>query len=109
VTQAWSPLGNSVRRTGTAGDPLTHPSVVQIAAKHDKTPAQVVLRWHVQHGWSAIPKSFRAERIVENFHIFDFTLDDADVAAIDALDTGNRFGPDPEAMHAGMLSISLDD
>ena len=109
VTQAWSPLGNSVRRTGTAGDPLTHPSVVQIAAKHDKTPAQVVLRWHVQHGWSAIPKSFRTKRIVENFHVFDFTLDGADVAAIDALDTGNRFGPDPEAMHAGMLSISLDD
>ena len=109
VAQAWSPLGNSVRRTGTAGDPLTHPSIVQIAAKHDKTPAQVVLRWHVQHGWSAIPKSFRTERIVENFHIFDFILGGSDMAAIDALDTGNRFGPDPEAMHAGALSISLDD
>lgn len=109
VTQAWSPLGNSVRRAGTGGDPLTRPTVVQIATKYGKTPAQVVLRWHVQHGWAAIPKSFRPERIRENFDIFDFALTDIDMASIDALNTGNRFGPDPEVMTAGALDISLND
>jgi len=109
VTQAWSPLGNSVRRAGTGGDPLTHPTVVQIATKYGKTPAQVVLRWHVQHGWAAIPKSFRPERIRENFDIFDFALTDIDMASIDALNTGNRFGPDPEVMTAGTLDMSLND
>jgi len=109
ITQAWSPLGNSVRRTIRTNDPLTNPIVIGIAKRHAKTPAQVVLRWHLQTGWAAVPKSFNSGRIAENFDIFDFALTADDVIAIDALDTGVRFGPDPEAMHAGALSISLDD
>ena len=103
VTQAWSPLGNSVRLFAdpkTARDPLTHPTIVGLAEKHRKTRAQVVLRWHIQHGVSAIPKSFRPEHIAENFNIFDFALSAADMGTIDAIDTGKRSGPDPEVVDA---------
>jgi 2,5-diketo-D-gluconate reductase A len=76
-------------------DPLTHPTVVGLAQKCGKTPAQVVHRWHIQHGVSAIPKSFTPAHINENFDIFDFALSVEDIAAIDAMDTGVRSGPDP--------------
>ncbi len=112
VTQAWSPLGGSVRRTGQpgkAGDPLGHPTVVGLAKKYGKTPAQVVLRWHIDRGWSAVPKSFRPERIIENFDVFDFTLTTEDISAIDALDTGLRSGPDPEVVHATTFPIKIED
>jgi diketogulonate reductase-like aldo/keto reductase len=112
VTQAWSPLGGSVRRFADpkkAIDPLHHPTIVRLAAKYKKTPAQVVLRWDIDHGFSSIPKSFRAERIVENFDIFDFALTAEDVAAIDALDMGTRAGPDPDAVHATTFPITVED
>jgi diketogulonate reductase-like aldo/keto reductase len=112
VTQAWSPLGGSVRRfadPGKASDPLQHPTVLSLAEKYGRTPAQVVLRWHVEHGFSAIPKSFRPERIAENFDIFGFALAEEDIAAIDALDTGARSGPDPEAVHATTFPIKVED
>jgi diketogulonate reductase-like aldo/keto reductase len=112
VTQAWSPLGNSVRRSANAskvGDPLTHPTIVELADKYGKTSAQVVLRWHIDHGISAIPKSFRPERIAANFDIFDFALTVDDIAAIDALDTAMRYGPDPEVVHATTFPITLED
>ncbi len=112
VTQAWSPLGGSVRRAADpskAGDPLEHPTVVALAAKYGKSPAQVVLRWHIDHGFSAIPKSFRPERIAENFDIFDFALTEEHIAAIDALDTGMRSGPDPEVVHATTFPIRIED
>jgi 2,5-diketo-D-gluconate reductase A len=100
VTQAWSPLGGvNVYRDTDADEvrnPLEHPTVSELAKKYGKTPAQVVLRWHIEHGTSAIPKSVRKHRIEENADIFDFALTPEDTKAIDALDTGVRGGPDPE-------------
>jgi diketogulonate reductase-like aldo/keto reductase len=111
VTQAWSPIGGTMRRTpGVPGvDPLTHPTVLHLAERHGKTPAQVVIRWHIQHGHSVIPKSFRAERIVENFNIFDFELTAAELAAIDAMDTGIRSGADPEVVSPETVQIKIED
>ena len=65
---------------------------------HDKSPAQVMLRWGIQEGRSVIPKSTRPERITENFGGFDFELSAAEISAIDALDTGVRGGPDPASI-----------
>ncbi len=78
--------------------PLTDPVITDLAAKYGKTPAQVVLRWHIEHGFGAIPKSVKPHRIAENFDVFDFALTAEEVAAIDALDTGVRGGPDPETL-----------
>ncbi|MGP8297687.1 aldo/keto reductase [Streptomyces inhibens] len=88
VTEAWSPLGQG---RGLLEDP----TIARLAAKHGRTPAQVVLRWHLQLGNVVIPKSVTPSRIAENIDVFDFTLDDADLAALAALDSGNRLGPDP--------------
>jgi diketogulonate reductase-like aldo/keto reductase len=99
VTQSWSPIGGTVRRSGHSGaarDPLTHPAIITMATKYHKTAAQVVLRWHIDHSLSPIPKSERPERIAGNIDIFDFVLSDDDMAAIDAMDTGIRSGPDPD-------------
>ncbi|WP_405843336.1 aldo/keto reductase [Streptomyces platensis] len=90
VTEAWSPIGQG---RGLLEDP----TLVELAAKHGKSPAQVVLRWHVQLGNVAIPKSVTPSRIAENIDIFDFELDDADLTALAGLDTGTRLGPDPAA------------
>jgi len=100
ITQAWSPLGGV--NVYDAQDPaqqrhlLDDPVLGAIAADHGRTTAQVVLRWHVQHGISVIPKSVRRERIVENISVFDFALSPTEMALIDALDTGVRGGPDPQ-------------
>jgi diketogulonate reductase-like aldo/keto reductase len=67
-----------------------------VAESKGRTPAQVVLRWHIQLGCVVIPKSVTPERIRENFAVADFELDDADLAAIAELNTGERLGPDPE-------------
>jgi diketogulonate reductase-like aldo/keto reductase len=80
-----------------------------LAEQHGKTPAQVVIRWHIQHGHSAIPKSFRDERIVENFNIFDFELTAPELAAIDAMDTGIRSGADPEVVSPETVQIKIED
>jgi diketogulonate reductase-like aldo/keto reductase len=96
VTQAWSPIGGitAYRPNGaSAFDDLT---LKAIAAEHGKSPAQVMLRWHLQQGRSALPKSVRPARIAENFAVFDFELTADELAAIDALDTDVRRGPDPE-------------
>ncbi|GGT56594.1 aldo/keto reductase [Streptomyces purpureus] len=90
ATEAWSPLGQG---RGL----LEVPTVVAVARKHERTPAQVVLRWHLQLGNVAIPKSATPSRIRENLDVFDFTLDEDDMAAFAALDEGRRLGPDPEA------------
>ncbi|RLP09665.1 aldo/keto reductase [Propionibacterium australiense] len=101
VVQAWSPIGGITfypgwgeNRTST----LENPVLARIAAQHGKSVAQVMLRWHLQEGRSAIPKSVRPHRIAENFDIFDFELSAEELAAIDALDTGTRNGPDPSTM-----------
>jgi len=102
LTQAWSPIGGIlvyVPGSDEGRGPLTDPVVTALATKYDKTPAQVVLRWHVEHGTSAIPKSVKAHRIAENFGVFDFSLTADGVATIDALDKGVRGGPDPEKLN----------
>jgi diketogulonate reductase-like aldo/keto reductase len=99
ATQAWSPLGGVLVYVPGADEsrgPLTDPVVTDLAAKYGKTPAQIVLRWHIEHGFSAIPKSVKPHRIAENFDVFDFALTAEEVAAMDALDKGVRGGPDPE-------------
>ncbi|GAA4608843.1 2,5-diketo-D-gluconate reductase A [Actinoplanes octamycinicus] len=87
ATEAWSPLAQ--------GAVLDEPAVTTAAEAHGVTPAQVVLRWHLQHGNVVIPKSVTPSRIAANFDVFGFTLTDAEVAAIDALDRDGRTGPHP--------------
>jgi 2,5-diketo-D-gluconate reductase A len=88
VTESWSPLGQ--------GKFITNPVIGQIAKKHGKTPAQVIIRWHIDSGLVVIPKSVTPSRIEENFKVFDFKLDAEDMAAVAKLDAaGARMGPDP--------------
>jgi 2,5-diketo-D-gluconate reductase A len=95
-SQAWSPIGGiTFYRDGSHGSTLQDPVINDLATAHGKTPAQVMLRWHLQQGRQAIPKSVTPSRIEENFDIFDFELTDNQLAAIDALDTGVRGGPEP--------------
>ncbi|OAS15598.1 aldo/keto reductase [Pseudomonas putida] len=86
-TESWSPLGQ--------GSALTDPVITSIAQKHQRTPAQVIIRWHVQQHLVVIPKSITPERISANAAVFDFALDSQDLAAIASLDNGTRIGPDP--------------
>ena len=99
LSQAWSPIGGiTFYRDGSKGSTLADPTVVEIGAAHSKTPAQVMLRWHLQQGRQVIPKSVTSSRIAENFDVFDFELTAQQIAAIDTLDTGIRGGPDPESI-----------
>ena len=96
LTQAWSPMGGITSyRQALPQSTFENPTILDIAQAHGKSAAQVMLRWHFQQGRSAIPKSARPERIVQNFDIFDFELSTEDLVAIDALDTGVRGGPEP--------------
>lgn len=96
LTQAWSPIGGiTFYRDGEHTSTLEDPVIGRIAAAHRKSPAQVMLRWHLQQGRSAIPKSTNPQRIGENVDVFDFELGSDELAEIDALDTGRRGGPDP--------------
>ncbi|GAA1939827.1 aldo/keto reductase [Agromyces allii] len=92
ATEAWSPLAQ--------GAVLGEASVVEIAERHGRTPAQVVLRWHLQQGRIVIPKSVTPRRIAENFDVFGFELAADELAAIDALDRDGRTGPHPVEFHA---------
>lgn len=97
LTQAWSPIGGiTFYRDGKHGSTLEDPVIGRISQAHGKSPAQVMLRWHLQQGRSAIPKSTKPHRIAENFDVFDFDLSADELAAVDALDTGQRGGPEPE-------------
>jgi diketogulonate reductase-like aldo/keto reductase len=98
LTQAWSPIGGITSYGGAERRTFDDPTLVEIAGQHGKTAAQVMLRWHLQEGRSAIPKSTKPARIAENFDVFDFELSGEQVAAIDALDTGVRGGPDPDSI-----------
>jgi diketogulonate reductase-like aldo/keto reductase len=113
VTQAWSPLGGVNRYRPADADavknPLEHPTIVELGAKYQKTQAQVVLRWHIEHGVSAIPKSVKPHRIKENIDVFDFALAPDEVTAIDALDTGVRGGPDPELVDTKLYPIKVEN
>ncbi|MEU1470475.1 aldo/keto reductase [Streptomyces sp. NPDC005761] len=94
ATEAWSPLGSGKGL-------LEVPTVVAVAQKHGRTPAQAVLRWHLQTGNVVIPKSVTPSRIAENIDVFGFELDADDLAAFAALDEGKRLGPNPGEFNAG--------
>jgi 2,5-diketo-D-gluconate reductase A len=93
ATEAWAPLAQ--------GDLLEDGTIETVAAHHDRAPAQVILRWHLQIGNVVIPKSAHPERIRQNFEVFDFELSEDDMAALERLDTGERIGPDPGTFSAG--------
>ncbi|MFI5502221.1 aldo/keto reductase [Nocardia asteroides] len=94
ATEAWSPLGQ--------GTLLDNPTVVTLAKELDRTPAQIIIRWHLQLGNIVIPKSVTPSRIAENFDVFSFELDAQAMEAINRLDTGKRVGPDPGLFSAGL-------
>jgi 2,5-diketo-D-gluconate reductase A len=89
ATGAWSPLGR--------GTLLTHPTITGVAERCGRTPAQVVIRWHIQLGNIVIPKSVNPKRIASNFDVFDFELSSNEMASISSLDDGNRLGPNPRS------------
>lgn len=91
ATEAWSPLGQ--------GSLLADPTVTAVAEAHSKTPAQVLIRWHIQLGNIVIPKSVTPERIVSNFDVFDFELSEQDMASISSLGDDTRLGPDPRTFN----------
>jgi diketogulonate reductase-like aldo/keto reductase len=86
--QAWAPI--------MRGRVTSIPEVVEIGRRHGKTPAQVAIRWILEHGVTAVPKSVHRERIAENADVFDFELDEAEMATLDALDRGERVGGHPD-------------
>ncbi|CAN5531994.1 aldo/keto reductase [soil metagenome] len=88
ATEAWSPIAQ--------GGVLADPTIVELAKTYDRTPAQIVLRWHVQLGNIVFPKSVNPKRMKENFEIFDFELTGADLGMISALNKDERTGPDPD-------------
>lgn len=101
LTQAWSPIGGITFYPGRGApgrrNVMLDPVIREASSAHGKTPAQIMLRWHLQSGRSAIPKSVTPARISANLDIVDFELTDDEMARIDALDRGQRGGPDPDA------------
>jgi 2,5-diketo-D-gluconate reductase A len=91
--ESWSPIGHG-------GDLLNEPNLKEIAENHNKTPAQVVIRWHLQNDLIVIPKSVHDSRIKENFDVFDFSLTSGEINAICSLESGNRIGPNPDTMNS---------
>ncbi len=97
ATEAWAPLGQ--------GSLLDDPTVTAVAERRGKTPAQVLIRWHIQLGNIVIPKSVTPERIVSNFDVFDFELSEQDMASISSLGDGTRLGPDPRTFNCQQAGI----
>ncbi|MBB4914242.1 aldo/keto reductase [Streptosporangium saharense] len=91
ATEAWSPIAQ--------GKVLHDPTIIRIAERHSRTPAQVTLRWHIQRGDIVFPKSVNVERMEENFHIFDFDLSEEEMNEISALNRDERVGPDPDTFN----------
>lgn len=94
ATEAWSPLAKG-------GSLLGEPAIGDLAVKYGRTPAQIVLRWHLQLGNVVIPKSVTPSRIAENFDVFGFTLAEEEIEALTSLDRGERTGPDPDTFNVG--------
>ncbi|WP_316669905.1 aldo/keto reductase [uncultured Propionibacterium sp.] len=112
LTQAWSPIGGITFYSGWGEgrkSVMDDPVLARIAEAHAKSPAQVMLRWHVQEGRSAIPKSTNPTRIAENFDVFGFELADDEIALIDGLDTGVRNGPDPRGRNEGYWDMKIPE
>ena len=100
IVESWSPIGGSGAGWGSNGEELKlldEPVLMSIGNKYAKSPAQVVIRWHLQNKLIVIPKSVHKERIIENLNVFDFELDEADMEAIAGLETGKRIGADPDS------------
>ncbi len=89
IVESWSPLMQ-------AGEALEHPTITKIAEQYSKTPAQVVLRWHIENGLIVIPKSVNPQRIEENFNLFDFELTAEDMQQIESMNQDRRIGADPD-------------
>ncbi|TCC30680.1 aldo/keto reductase [Kribbella speibonae] len=92
VVEAWRPLGERDRLFQT-------PAVQELARKHSRTPAQIVLRWHLQLGHLVIPKTVHPERMRSNLDVFDFRLDDNDLKILGAFESGRRLGEDPDVVN----------
>ena len=90
VTESWSPIGKG-------GDLLEEPAITAIAARHERTPAQIVLRWHIELGLVTVPKSSNRERLAQNLAVFDFSLAPTEVSAISALDRGESAAEDSDS------------
>jgi 2,5-diketo-D-gluconate reductase A len=112
LTQAWSPIGGITFYPGWGENRrsvMQDDTIASIAEAHGKSPAQVMLRWHLQQGRSAIPKSVNPSRIAENFDVFDFELTADELGRIDALDTGVRSGPDPDEARIERFSMVIPE
>jgi 2,5-diketo-D-gluconate reductase A len=113
VIQSWSPLGGVMGYMPQAGGRtrgvLSSEVIGKLARTYGKTPAQIVLGWHLAHGLAAIPKSVHPDRIAENLDVFDFNLTAQDVAEIDALDTGVRGGPDPDTWDTSKIDLTIPE
>jgi diketogulonate reductase-like aldo/keto reductase len=113
LTQAWSPIGGITFYPGPWGDErrsvMQDPTLADLAVAHGRSPAQIMLRWHLQEGRSAIPKSVNPGRIAENLDVFDFALDGEELARIDALDSGVRSGPDPDLPRDELFDRVVDE
>ena len=110
LAQAWSPIGGiTFYRDSGHTSTLEDPVIVEIADAHGKSPAQVMLRWGLQHGRSVIPKSTKPARIAENIDVFDFELSADQLAAIDGLDTGQRGGPEPEDITLETFGMAIPE
>lgn len=110
LTQAWSPMGGITSYGGDGGgSTFEDPVIGEIADAHGVTAAQVMLRWHLQQGRSAIPKSVRPGRIAANFDVFGFELTADELTRIDALDTGVRRGPEPASITPETLSREITE
>ncbi|MFB2585383.1 aldo/keto reductase [Herbiconiux liukaitaii] len=110
LNQAWSPIGGiTFYRDSGHTSTLEDAVITEIATAHGKSPAQVMLRWGIQHGRSVIPKSVKPARIAENFDVFDFELTAEEMARIDALDTGVRGGPTPEQVTLETFSREIPE
>jgi diketogulonate reductase-like aldo/keto reductase len=110
LTQAWSPMGGITSYRGDSStSTFNDPVIGEIADAHGKTPAQVMLRWHLQEGRSAIPKSVNPERIAANFDVFDFELSADQLAKIDGLNTDVRGGPEPAAITLGAFHRDIPE
>lgn len=112
LTQAWSPIGGITFYPGWGDDRrsvLDDETIGRLAEAHGVTPAQVLLRWHVQQGRSAIPKSTNPARIAQNLDIGGFVLSDDELRTIDALDRGVRGGPDPDEVDPSTWDVTIPD
>jgi len=112
VTQAWSPIGGITFYPGWGEgrkSVLDDQVIGAIAREHGKSPAQVMLRWHLQHGRSAIPKSTNPQRIAANLDVLGFELTAEQLSAIDALDRGVRGGPDPDEIDPSTWDLEIPE